>query len=77
MEPWRLIPNIGVRTYGLQRWWRWGGDGAGQQVVWSSTNMLKAGENIIQCGIAPLKLVRRFHDNTTEILWQNLGPTAV
>ena len=53
-----------------------GGDGAGQQVVWSSTNMLTAGENMFQYGIAPLKLVRRFNDNTTEILWQNLAPNS-
>ena len=51
-----------------------GGDGAGQQVVWNSTSMVDAAENMFQYGITPLKLLRRFNDKTTELLWQNHSP---
>ena len=51
-----------------------GGDGAGQQVVWNSTSMLDATENIFQYGITPLKLVARYQDGSSFCLWQNHSP---
>ena len=44
-----------------------GGDGAGQQVVWKSTSMIDAKENMFQYGITPLKLTRRKEDSTVAV----------
>ena len=51
-----------------------GCDGAGQQVVWNSTSMLDAVGNIFQYGITPLKLLQRFGDGSTVVLWENHTP---
>ena len=53
-----------------------GGDGAGQQVVWKSTSMIDAKENIFQYGITPLKLIRKKVDGEIEVLWENHTPNA-
>lgn len=53
-----------------------GGDGVGQQVVWKSTSMIDAKENMFQYGITPLKLVQRSKEGSTVILWQNYTPNS-
>ena len=72
-----LVPMEVLEEKGgvLEMVFKSGGDGAGQQVVWNSTSMLDAVENMFQYyGITPLKLLQRFDDGSTVLLWQNHTP---
>ena len=67
--------NIDFRSGELEMTFKDGGDGAGQQVVWNSKEMLESKENMFQYGITPLKLVLR-NKETVETLWINHTPNS-
>lgn len=72
-----LVPAEELKKDGeIEMIFKDGCDGAGQQVVWKSTSMINAKENVFQYGITPLKLQKRFVTGDTVTLWENHAPNS-